>query len=47
MRLRTGVLERLRPGSTRQAESEAHAARFLEGMESPPRSARGRPQAHW
>jgi hypothetical protein len=44
MRLRKDLLRRSRPGEERRREAEQLAARFLEGMESPP-SARGTP--HW
>ena len=47
MRLRKRVVDRWSPGRMRQGESEALAAPFLEGMQSPPPRNGAEQRAHW
>ncbi|MCP3916356.1 MAG: zinc dependent phospholipase C family protein [bacterium] len=46
-KLRKVLVQRYPPGAYRRAHSEELARPFIDGMESPPRSARGGPQPLW
>ena len=47
MQMRRGVLQRLAPGRVRREHSEAMAAPFLEGMQSPPPAGENGHTPHW